>query len=38
MIEDGIEIEDNTWEALMVAGESVGLSRQKMAEIQDEGK
>jgi uncharacterized oxidoreductase len=38
MIEDGIEIEANTWEALMAAGESVGLSRQKMAEIQDEGK
>ena len=37
MIEDGIDIEENTWEALMAAGESVGLSRQKMAEIQDEG-
>ncbi|MEC8202142.1 MAG: malate/lactate/ureidoglycolate dehydrogenase [Pseudomonadota bacterium] len=37
MIEDGIEIEENTWEALMDAAESVGLSRQKVAEIQDEG-
>ena len=37
MIEDGIEIEENTWEALMDAAESVGLSRQNVAEIQDEG-
>ena len=37
MIEDGIEIEENTWEALMDAAKSVGLSRQKVAEIQDDG-
>ena len=38
MITDGIEIEENTWEALMAAAESVGMSRQRVAEIQDEGK
>ncbi len=37
MTTSGIEIEENTWEALMAAGESVGLSRQKIAEIIDEG-
>ena len=37
MLGDGIEIEENTWEALMAAAESVGLSRQKIAELCDEG-
>jgi hydroxycarboxylate dehydrogenase B len=37
MLVDGIDIEDNTWEALMAAGEAVGLSRQKVAELLDEG-
>jgi uncharacterized oxidoreductase len=38
MLKDGIDIEENTWEALMAAAESVGLSRQKVAEIHDEGR
>lgn len=38
MLVDGIEIEENTWEALLAAAESVGLSRQKVAEICDEGR
>ena len=37
MLDDGIDIEENTWEALMSAGESFGLSRQKIAELIDEG-
>ena len=37
MLLEGIDIEENTWEALMVAAETVGLSRQKIAEILDEG-
>ena len=37
MLQDGIDIEENTWEALMEAAETVGLSRQKIAEILDEG-
>lgn len=38
MLVDGIEIEENTWEALLAAAESVGLPRQKVAELCDEGK
>jgi uncharacterized oxidoreductase len=38
MVVDGIDIDDNTWDALMAAGESFGLSRQKVAELMDEGK
>ena len=37
MLQDGIDIEENTWEALVEAAETVGLSRQKIAEILDEG-
>ncbi len=35
MLQKGIDIEENTWEALMAAAQTVGLSRQKVAEIQD---
>lgn len=38
MLVDGIEIDDNTWEALMGAAESVGVSRQKVAELMDDGR
>ena len=37
MLQNGIDIEENTWEALIAAAETVGLSRQKIAQIQDEG-
>lgn len=36
LLRDGIEVDDNTWEALMAAAESVGLSRQKVAQVLDE--
>jgi uncharacterized oxidoreductase len=38
MLAEGIDVDDNTWEALMAAAESVGLTRQKVAELLDEGR
>ncbi len=36
LLDSGIEIDGNSWEAILAAAESVGITRQRIAEICDE--
>ena len=37
ILQNGIDVEENTWAALIAAAETVGLSRQNIAQLEDEG-